>query len=137
MSRLGGLAFGYATEVANCTRRMSPARTGFRSLEGIAAFLRKESALRLKVLAGKRSPTNFGPTEVATITLSWKNGQDFFAMRKRLEQEVELYVRKVLAGEWPEQGVHLDKCNPTGQNVEEFMDRVCADCTCPYCDLTD
>ena len=137
MSRLGGLAFGYARDVASYTRRMSPGRTGFHSLEGVAAYLRKESALRLKVLAGRRAATNNGPTAVATITLSWKNGRDYGAMRKRLEREVEDHVRKVLAGEWPEQGVHLDKCNPSGQNVEEFMDEVCAICTCPYCDLTD
>jgi len=117
----------------------APVGCGFRKLHGKVYYLPLHHRLRVEVMA-ERLPTNKGPAFGYSDTVPWvKRGQDHVGMRKHLEAKMRTIARKLTSRDPTllEKKVQLKRCNVTGMDNTVFMNTVCVECACWYCELSD
>lgn len=120
-------------KVAEITSRVPPT-TGFLSVTGSVFYLPKLKMIRIEVLLTK-TQSNRGPVPFIRLQEEWTAGRhDLPGMRKRLKREIEMCERRLLTHKWPERKFYLDDCNVSKD--PEFVEHVCQNCRCPYCDLS-
>ena len=119
-------------QVAGLTLRIPPP-TGFDRLEGTLLYFGREHSMRVSIFA-RKAKNNFGPGLMEKETIPWimgKGGETKF-LKEKLNQLAERIQRRQV----PSGGMFLEKCNNSGQDVGEFLNKKCAHCKCWYCELS-
>ena len=124
-----------ATQSVLATRLSMPGGSGFLYLQGSAVYNSIEKLLVVTV-SSKRRPDNYGPGIFLKRTFDWDRlRNEDGSVPETLNTVLQEIATQVGKRQFPERDLFIEKCNNSGQVLEDFLEDVCATCHCWYCDL--
>jgi hypothetical protein len=122
--------------VGSFDRRVAP-KTGFSRLFVQAHHDAGRRHLVLTV-TGRRAETNRGPGLLLKKVLTpWPATNDGRASTKAALELLDKVETDLKARRYPDVGLFLGRCNTSGMDAGDFLESVCAECLCWYCELSD
>jgi hypothetical protein len=113
-----------------------PGGSGFLYLEASGLYMASSAQLVITV-SSKTRPGNLGPGIFFKHICEWhRSMNEDGSLPKKLREVLQSTADDVAAKRLPEPDLFLERCNTTGQEVGDFLEEVCSQCLCWYCELT-